>query len=230
MSPRALVCRRGSHLAARADGPGLGGTQGSQEESDGAGPLGRVGKQAERSPWRRPIRLLPGLGGPVEWKRSSGTPERDGTRMPDHPDHLLRELEVAEPGLKRLPLRRSAGSRARPKDSGVHQREPRLDLVRDWIARRIKPDAVTEWLRARFLPWLGGHTTRGTRAGQAFWSALEPDERARLWNLLEEFRAERRAERRLLDEREVAQIAVCVHRGLIAARQAWLGHANNKAK
>jgi hypothetical protein len=150
--------------------------------------------------------------------------------MPDHPDDLLRELEVAEPRLKRLSLRRPAGSRARPMDFGVRQRDPLLDRLRDWIVRRIKPDAVTEWLRSRFLPWLGDQTTRGTRAGQAFWSALEPDERERLWKILEKFRSERRAELRSLDEREVAQIAVFVHRGLIAARRAWLGHANKKAK
>lgn len=150
--------------------------------------------------------------------------------MPDHPDDLLRELEVAEPGLKRLPLRRPAGFRARPKDSAVRRRDPRLERVRDWTARRIKPDVLTEWLRSRFLPWLATHTTRGTRAGQAFWSALEPDERERLWKILEKFRTERRGELRSLDEREVAQIAVFVHRGLVAARQAWLGHASKKAK
>lgn len=155
---------------------------------------------------------------------------RDATRMPDHPDDLLRELEAAEPSLKRLSLRQLAGSRVRPKDFGVHQRDPLLERVRDWIARRIKPDALTEWLRSRFLPWLAGQTTRGTRAGQAFWSALEPDERERLWKILEKFRTERRTELRSLDEREVAQIAVFVHRGLVAARQAWLGHASKKTK
>ena len=148
--------------------------------------------------------------------------------MPDHPDDLLRELEVAEPGLKRLSLRRPA--RARPKDSAVHRRDPPLERARDWIARRIKPDVLAEWLRVRFLPWLSTQTTRGTRAGQAFWSALEPDEREHLWKILEKFRTERRTGLRSLDEREVAQIAVFVHRGLVAAKQAWLGRASKKTK
>ena len=171
------------------------------------------------------LRPLPGLGGPVEWKRSFETPYRDATRLPDHPDNLLRELEVAEPALKRLSLRRLARSRARPEDFDAHQR-----AGPGWIARHIKPDAVTEWLRSRFLPWISDQTTRGTHAGQAFWSALEPDERERLWKILAKFRAERRAELRSLDEREVAQIAAFVHRGLMAARQAWFGQANKKAK
>ena len=153
---------------------------------------------------------------------------RDATLMPDDPDDLLRELEVAEPSLKRLSRRWKARSRARPQD--LHQPDPTLERVRDWIARRVRPDDMAEWLRSRFLPWLAGQTTRGTRAGQAFWSALEPDERERLWNMLEKFRAERRTGLRSLDEREVAQIAVFVHRGLVAARQAWRGHANKKTK
>ena len=150
--------------------------------------------------------------------------------MPAQPDDLLRELEVAEPRLKRLALWRPAGSRARPKDFAVPERDPRLERLRDWIARRINPDVMTEWLRSRFLPWLAGQTTRGTRAGQAFWSALEPDERERLWKILEKFRTERRTELRSLDEREVAQLAASVHRGLVAARQAWLGHAGKKTQ
>lgn len=149
--------------------------------------------------------------------------------MPDNPEDLLRELEVAEPGLKRLSLRRRAGSRARPKDSSL-QRDPRLERMREWIARRVQPDVLTEWLRSRFLPWLAGQTTRGTHAGQAFWSALEPDERERLWKILEKFRTERRTGLRSLDEREVAQIAVFVHRGLVAARRAWLRHPSKKTK
>src|SRR5690242_3636094 len=103
--------------------------------------------------------------------------------MPD-PAHLLRELEVAEPALKRLALRRRPASRARSKDPRVHPRDPFRHQARDWVAGRIKRDALTDWLGSRFLPWLRDQTTRGTRAGQAFWSALKPDEREHLWNIL----------------------------------------------
>ena len=154
---------------------------------------------------------------------------RDTRRMPDHPADLVRELEVAEPGLKRLALPRRAGSGARPKDFRVHQHDPFRHRARDWIVGRIKRDVLMDWLRSRFLPWLGDQTTRGTHAGQAFWSALQPDERDRLWNILEQFRRERRTALTSLDQRDVAQIAAFVYRGLIAARQAWLGDANNKA-
>ena len=145
--------------------------------------------------------------------------------MPD-PADLLRELEVAEPGLKRLALQRRARSRARSKDSRVHQRDP----FRDRVVGRIKREALTDWLRSRFLPWLGDQTTRGTRAGQAFWSALKPDERERLWNMLGQFRRERRTTLTSLEQRDIEQIAAFVYRGLTAARQAWLGGATKKTK
>ena len=149
--------------------------------------------------------------------------------MPD-PADLLRELEVAEPGLKRLALRRWAGSRARSNDSRVHHRDSFRGGARDWVGGRIRRDALTDWLRSRFLPWLGDQTTRGTRAGQAFWSALKPDERERLWNILGQFRRERRTALTSLEQRDVEQIAALVYRGLTAARQAWLGGANKKTK
>ena len=149
--------------------------------------------------------------------------------MPD-PADLLRELEVAEPGRKRLARRRWAGSRARSNDSRVHHRVPFRDRARERIVERIKRDALTDWLRSRFLPWLGDQTTRGTRAGQAFWSALKPDERERLWNMLEQFRRERRTALMSLDQRDAEPIAAFVYRGLAAARKAWLGGANKKTK
>lgn len=149
--------------------------------------------------------------------------------MPD-PADLLRELEVAEPGLKRLALRRRSRLSARPKDSRVHHRDPFRDRARDWVVGRIKRDALTDWLRSRFLPWLGDQTTRGTRAGQAFWSALKPDERERLWNMLGQFRRERRTALTSMDQRDVEQIAAYVYRGLTAARQAWLGGTDKKTK
>jgi hypothetical protein len=119
--------------------------------------------------------------------------------MSDDPDDLLREFEDAERGLKRLSLPRLAGRCTQAKDSGVHQRDERGDRLRHWIARRIKRGALTDWLRLRLLPWLGDQTTRGTRAGEAFWSALERDERERLWNILERFRSERRTALSSLD-------------------------------
>ena len=149
--------------------------------------------------------------------------------MPD-PAELLRELEVAEPGLKRLALRRRTGSRARSTDSRGHHRDPFRDRARDWVVGRIKRDALTGWLRSRLLPWLGDQTTRGTRAGQAFWSALKPDERERLWNMLGQFRRERRTALTSLEQRDVEQIAAFVYRGLTAAKQAWLGGTNKKTK
>lgn len=173
---------------------------------------------------------LRGLGGDGRWKTFLGTPHREATRMPSHPDELLRELEVAEPSLKRLMLRRGTASRARAKKIGVHQRDPFRNRAGDWIGRRIKRVALTDWLRLRFLPWLADHTTRGTRAGHAFWSALKPDERDRLWDILEKFRRERRTALTSLEQRDVAQIAASVYRGLIAARQAWLRDASHKAK
>jgi hypothetical protein len=63
--------------------------------------------------------------------------------MPD-PADLLRELEVAEPGLKRLALRRRPASRARSKDSRVHHRDPFRHQARDWVVGRIKRDALTD--------------------------------------------------------------------------------------
>jgi hypothetical protein len=150
--------------------------------------------------------------------------------MPIHPDELLRELQVAEPRLRRWTFRRRTASRGRDKKAGIHQRDPFRDRTGNWIGRRIKRVALTDWLRLRFLPWLADHTTRGTRAGHAFWSALKPDERDRLWNILEKFRRERRTALSTLDQHDVAQIAASVYRGLTAARQAWVGDASRKAK
>ena len=154
----------------------------------------------------------------------------DGTRMSEHPDDLLRELEVAEPRFKRLSRRRSVDTGARPNGVGGHERDPVLDRVRDWIAPRVKRDVLTDRLRLRILPWLSDQTTRGTRAGQAFWSALEPEERTRLWNILEAFRSERRKALSSLDHSDVAQISALIYRGLVAARQAWVGDDKPKAK
>lgn len=153
-------------------------------------------------------------------------PYRDAARMSINPDDLLRDLGLAEPGRKRLPPPRRSGPRDHAKHSGSHRRDPLLDRARHWIPWRFKGEA--DWLRSRFLPWLGGQTARGTHAAQAFWSALEPDERERLWNIVEKFRTERRAELRALDQREVGQIAGFVYGGLVAARQAWRAHANEK--
>src|ERR1700760_4375215 len=139
--------------------------------------------------------------------------------MSMNPDDLLRELGVAKPGPRRLSLPRRADSRAHAKDSDSYRRDPLLGRVRNWIPRRIERDV--DWLRSRFLPWLSGQTARGTHAAQAFWSALEPEERDRLWNIIEKFRTERRAELSTLDQRDVGQIAGFVYGGLMAARQAW---------
>ena len=145
------------------------------------------------------------------------------TPMSDHSDDRLGELEVAEPSLKRLSLPRVADSGGGPEDSGVHQRDPLRGRVRGWTAGSVKGHARTDWLRLRFLPWLGDQTTRGTRAAHAFWSALEPAERERVWDILERFRGERGAALRSLGQGEVAQISGLVYRGLLAARQAWRG-------
>lgn len=150
--------------------------------------------------------------------------------MPSHPDELLRELKITEPRLKRLALRRRNASRARAKKVGVHGRVPFRDRAGNWVSRRIAPVALADWLRFRFLPWLADNTTRGTHAGHAFWSALEPDERDRLLNILEKFRRERRTALKSLEQHDVAQIGASVYRGLIAARQAWLDDAKRKAK
>ena len=148
--------------------------------------------------------------------------------MSINPDDLLRELGVANPGPRRPSLPRRAGSASHAKDSGSSRRDPPLGRVRHWLPRSIKRD--TDWLRSRFLPWLSDHTARGTHAAQAFWSALEPDERDRLWDILERSRTERRAELKTLDQREVRQLAGIVYRGLMAARQAWRADPDEKAK
>jgi hypothetical protein len=161
------------------------------------------------------------------WKTPSRTPNRDAARMSINPDDLL-HLGVAEPGRKQPSPSRRSGSRAHAKHSGGHRRDPLLDRARHWLPGRFKREV--DWLSSRFLPWLGCQTARGTHAAQAFWSALEPEERERLWKILEKFRVERRVELGTLDQREVGQIAAFVYGGLVAARQAWRTDPNEKAK
>jgi hypothetical protein len=190
---------------------------------DGVAGAGLTRMRDQRAP--APVRFSRGCGVEEIPRTATATPGE----MPN-PADLLRELEVADPGLKRGAFRRRSGSRARFKDSPAHHRAPFRDRARDWVIGRINRDALTEWLRSRFVPWLGDQTTRGTHASQAFWSALKPDERERLWNILGQLRRERRTALTSLEQRDVEQIAALVYRGLTAARQAWLGGASKKTK
>jgi hypothetical protein len=140
--------------------------------------------------------------------------------MPDSPKDLLRELDATQPGVRELPSGEPSGGEP-PLPEPAARDDGLLRRLRDWLARRLDRDALTRFIRHRFLPWIEDQTKRSTRAGRAFWEELGDEERRRLRVFLTDVSRNPRDAVRSRSREELALLVIAVRRGLLAAREVW---------